>query len=300
MKIKIYSKISDFHFEEAIVAADAQDTDSILEVANEAIDRALYDDISDCFSEIPLSKKSQGFFPDPYSIGTELCNQLTKCIETKLGNKLCVDVIDDKLNMEAVESIDVSEMLNHQFDNEKHYIYVGKIVLIMLTNFLLNGVWMYGLRRCDGTILIDAHDWPAPVYDGQSYTWHDSQGFLKPVIWFGIKNQSPIECWTLDKSPRIFELLKVNGNHIEDSVTEVERWNTFWFNSYGVLDWDTLFDKDGDCYIIWMFYECGMDEPEDEFYAVRDTCPIKLDEKDRSESLIRKIDELFISKQVLT
>ena len=25
--------------------------------------------------------------------------------------------------------------------------------------------------------------------------------------------------------------------------------------------------------------ECGMDEPEDEFHAVRDFCPIKLDKK---------------------
>jgi len=59
-----------------------------------------------------------------------------------------------------------------------------------------------------------------------------------------------------------------------------------------------LFDDNGDCYITWMFYECGMDEPEDEFYAVRDSCLIKLDENDRSVSMIRKIDEFFCQQNV--
>jgi len=239
-----------------------------------------------------------GYFPDLESISEELCKQLIKCIESKLGKKLYIDVIDDNEITIAKEAIDTAKTLNDEFEREQGYIYVGKIVLIMLKNFLINGVWQYGLRRGNGTILTDIHDWPKPESDGNSYTWHDSHGFLKPVIWFGIKNQSPIECWTIDKSPRNFELLKVNGNYNEDSVTEVERWNTFWFSSYGVLDWDRLFDNDGYCYIVWMFYECGMDEPDDEFYSVRDSCPIKLDEKDRSDSLIRKIDDFFVSKML--
>lgn len=298
MKIKIYSKMSDFYIEEAIDAADAED--AILEVANEAIDNALVDDISDCFDEIPLSKESKGFFPDLESISEELCKQFTQCIESKLGKRLFIDVIDDNEITTATETIDIANTLSGQFECEQGYIYVGKLALIQLNNFLINGIWNYGLRCEDGRILTDVLDWPKPVSDRDSYTWHDSQGFLEPIIWFGLKNQSPIECWTLDKSPRNLELLKVNGNHDEDSVTEVERWNTFWFNSYGILDWDTLFNDKGYSYIIWMFYECGMEEPEDEFYAVRDSSPIKLDEKDRSDSLIRKIDELFISKQVLT
>ena len=298
MKIKIYSTVSEFSAEEMVDVADAKDTDSILEVAMEILDSALVDYISDCFDEIPLSKKSMGFFPDPESIGEELRKQLTKCIESKLGNKLFIDVIDNSEITIATEAIDTAKTLNDEFEREQGYIYVGKIVLIMLKNFLINGVWQYGLRRGDGTILTDIHDWPKPESDGNSYTWHDSQGFLEPIIWFGIKNQSPIECWTIDKSPRNFELLKVNGIYNEDSVTEVERWNTFWFSSYGVLDWDRLFDNDGYCYIVWMFYECGMEEPEDEFYAVRDSCPIKLDGNDGSESMIRKIDEFFITTQL--
>ena len=298
MKMIIHSSVSDFSAEEMIDVADAKDTDSIIEVAKEILDSAMADDISDCFDEIPLSKENVGFFPDPELIGEELCKQLSKCLESKLGKKLHIDVIDDNEITIATEAIDTAKTLNDEFEREQGYIYVGKIVLIMLKNFLINGVWQYGLRRGNGTILTDIHDWPKPESDGNSYTWHDSHGFLKPVIWFGIKNQSPIECWTIDKSPRNFELLKVNGNYNEDSVTEVERWNTFWFSSYGVLDWDRLFDNDGYCYIVWMFYECGMEEPEDEFYAVRDSCPIKLDGNDGSESMIRKIDEFFITTQL--
>jgi len=243
-------------------------------------------------------KESMGYFPDLESISEELCKQLIKCIESKLGKKLYIDVIDDNEITIAKEAIDIAKILNDEFEREQGYIYVGKIVLIMLKNYLINGVWNYGLKREDGTILTEVLDWPKPVNDGNSYTWHDSQGFLEPIIWFGIKNQCPIECWTLDKSPRNFELLKVYANHNDDSATEVERWNTFWFGTFWTLDWDVLFDDNGDCYITWMFYECGMDEPEDEFYAVRDSCLIKLDENDRSVSLIRKIDEFFCQQNV--
>lgn len=65
MKIKIHSTESEFSAEEMVDVADAKDTDSIIEVAMEILDSALVDYISDCFDEIPLSKKSRGFFPDP-------------------------------------------------------------------------------------------------------------------------------------------------------------------------------------------------------------------------------------------
>ncbi|MDD2228732.1 MAG: hypothetical protein PHY48_04900 [Candidatus Cloacimonetes bacterium] len=297
MKIRIYSKISDFSVEELIDAADAKDSDSILEAANEAFVYAFDDDISDCFSKIPLSKESQGFFPDPGSIGEELCKQLSRCLEYRLGGKLYIDVINDSEAKIAIETINTTKILIGRFDREEFFIYVGRIVLTMLKNFLINGVWNYGLRRDDGTILTDTHNWPKPVNDGQRYTWHDSQGFLEPIIWFGMENQSPIECWTLDKSTKRFDALEVYANrNVESSI--MERWSIFWFSAFRILDWDALFNYEGDIFQIWMFDEYVWDEPEEEFYAVRDSCPIKLDANDRSEGLISKIDELFVSKML--
>ena len=63
MKMKIHSTVSDFSVEELIDAADANDTVSIIEVANEALDSAIVDDISECFDEIPMSKREYGLFP---------------------------------------------------------------------------------------------------------------------------------------------------------------------------------------------------------------------------------------------
>jgi|LSQX01.3.fsa_nt_gb hypothetical protein len=300
MKMKIHSKVSDFSIAELFDAVDVNDTDSIMETAIEALDDAFFDDINGCFDEIPMSKKSRGFFPDPNSIEEELCKQLIKCMKSKLGKKLYIDVVDDNEITIAAEAIDTEKILNNKFEYEYGYIYVGKIVLIMLKNFLINGVWNYGLKREDGTILTDVLDWPKPVSNGNSYTWQDSLGFLEPIIWFGIKNQNPIECWTLDRSHSTYELLKGYANHRVDSEIEVERWSRFWFYSFDILDWDTLFDNNGYCYIMWMFFEWDMDEPEVEFYGVRDSCPIKLDKEATSDSMIRKIDELFINKQVLT
>lgn len=65
MKIKIHSTESEFSAEEMVDVADAKDTDSIIEVAMEILDSALVDCISDCFDEIPLSKKSRAFSQIP-------------------------------------------------------------------------------------------------------------------------------------------------------------------------------------------------------------------------------------------
>ena len=85
-----------------------------------------------------------GYFPDLESISEELCKQLIKCIESKLGKKLYIDVIDDNEITIAKEAIDIAKILNDEFEREQGYIYVGKIVLIMLKNYLINGVWNYG------------------------------------------------------------------------------------------------------------------------------------------------------------
>lgn len=62
MKIKIHSTESEFSAEEMVNVVD-QKTLTQLSVAMEILDSALVDYISDCFDEIPLSKKSRGFFP---------------------------------------------------------------------------------------------------------------------------------------------------------------------------------------------------------------------------------------------
>jgi len=40
-----------------------------------------------------------------------------------------------------------------------------------------------------------------------------------------------------------------------------------------------------------------MDEPSEEFYAVRDSCPIDLSENDTATEILRKIDQFFANKK---
>lgn len=200
--------------------------------------------------------------------------------------------------MVSNKAIDVfSEIIENREDTEQGTIDVGQVIIVMLTNFLTEGIWQYGLQRDDGTILTDISQWPKHKTDGINIIWEDQNGFLEPIIWFGLKNESPMECWTLDKSPEKFELLEVYDNPYSHKTRLVERWRLFWFSSFWSLDWNALFDNSGYAHITWMFAECGMDEPVEEFNAVRDSCPIELDKNDTSENIICKLERLLVDKQ---
>jgi hypothetical protein len=169
----------------------------------------------------------------------------------------------------------------------------GSVIIRMLTAFLNGGIWQFGLRKADGCVVSDALQWPEPTTDGISVSWTRPDGALSPIIWFGMKGDDPIDCWSITLSPKMFEKLSQYENPYASERRLIERWKSFWFCSFWAFDWDSLFDNNGEYYIIWMFAECGMDEPEDELDRVRKSCPIELDVADTSEVLTKKINSLF-------
>ncbi len=292
MKCYLYSNESSFIFGEELDSLQDPDIDSIEAFFSDAI--------SDCIFSSALSEKSQGFFPDPWEIETELFRQARICLEHDYGTKIFAKVIDDDGVTISNKAIELGEIIENRRDREQGTIDSGQVIIAMLTNFLEEGIWQYGLQRDDGTILIDICEWPKHASDGRGFVWQDSNGLLEPIIWFGLKNGSQIECWALDKSPKTFEFLEVYENPYVGNTRPVERWHLFWFCSFWTLDWNALFDNNGDAHITWMFAECGMDEPSDEFNAVRDSCPIELAENDTAADVIRKIDRFFVEKQKQT
>jgi hypothetical protein len=181
--------------------------------------------------------------------------------------------------------------------DENGIVQSGKMILIMLENFLNEGIWQYGLQRADGTILQDISSLPQCTREGAGAGWYDGSDELHPILWFGLKDESPIECWALDKSPGRFEMLEVWPTSCSKNTVYVERWHWFWFNSFLGFDWDALFNNNGNRHLVWMFWECGMEEPVDALDSVRNSCPIDLDEADTAATIIDKIDSFFLGKQ---
>jgi hypothetical protein len=291
MKYYIYSNELGFEFEEEVDSLEFSDIEDF-------VNEFFSDEIEDAIHSTTLSEKSQGFFPDTREIETELFNEVRMLLEQRFGGKIFGKELDDNGVIASNQAIDAfSELINDREEREQGIVDTGALVIAMLTNFLNEGIWQYGLQRDDGTILTDISQCPKHTTDGTDVIWQDSDGLLEPIIWFGLKNEDPIECWTLDKSPEKFELLKLYDNPYATETRLVERWHNFWFCTFWNLDWNALFDNNGNTHITWMFAECGMDEPVEEFNAVRDSCPIQLDENDTYENIIRKIEQLLIDKQ---
>lgn len=291
MKCYLYSNDPSFKFEEEVDSLEFSDIESVVE-------GVFSDEINDCIFSGALLEKSQGFFPDPWEIAAELFDCARTRLEQRFGGKIFGKVIDDNGLIISNEAIDVfGEIIESRENREQGTIDSGKVIIGMLTEFLKEGVWQFGLQRGDKEILTEISQWPKYTADGRDAIWQDGNGLLEPVIWFGLKNESPIECWTLDRSPKKFELLEVYENPYSRTTRAVERWHLFWFSSFWALDWNALFDNNGNTHITWMFAECGMDEPTEEFNTVRDSCPIELDGNDTATSIIGKIDRLFVDKQ---
>jgi len=289
MKHILYSTESDFLVEEKLDSFPDQDI--------RRIEDLIADEITDCLFSTSLSDKSQGFFPNTSEILMELFSLAEEALENIFGSVLLSKVIDDDGATIYEETFKLKEILENRRDREQGIVDSGKVILSMLTNFLKKGIWQIGLQRDDGIILTDISKYPQPIKNLNRYIWQDSTGLYEPIIWFGLKNENPDECWTLDRSLKNFDVLDIYENPYTQKITQIKRWNNFWFCSFWTLDWNSLFNYKGDEYIVWMFNECGMDEPIEEFNNVRDSCPINLDENDSLENVIHKIEDLFIMKQ---
>lgn len=293
MKYVIYSNVPGIEFEGQVDSLEYCDViDFIQEYFSDEIAEAIGG------SHNPVLRKAQGIFENTEEIDAELYAYAKSYLQRLFGGSVFVKSIGDDDTVVSSQAFDIaSKAIEYRQGCEQSYIDVGAAIIAMLGNFLRAGSWQFGLRRQDGTILTDPSQWPVPAAAPGSVIWQERAEPLEPLIWFGLQDEPPIECWTLDRSPAQFKQSAVYDNPYAIATRLVEHWKQFWFCRFWALDWNALFRNGGDAYIIWMFAECGMEEPVDEFLAVRQSCPIALREEDSSEALIRKIEAFFVEKQ---
>ncbi len=272
------------------------DLDDVEEALADLFDDAIYANV-DAEQGWPC-----GYFPDPNKILSAVYSSVRKRLHERFASlSVCVRTIETDGCITGTSPLDSVALIDRAVDapedSEKGYIGTGSVIIRMLTQFLNRGIWQYGLRNGQGDVLCDVWQWPKPNMDGGIPSWRGPTGLLlSPVIWFGLENESPIECWSLSLDPKQFEKLNLYEYPCSTAPRPVERWQSFWFCTFWCFDWNALFENRGCAYSTWMFAECGMAEPADELNRVRQACPITLDDADTGEALTEKINEFFVSR----
>lgn len=227
-----------------------------------------------------------------YGIPYDKLDEVYDAIQNKFANQklLIFEKMPDGFHRDKGE-ISLADIYVNLFrdriESERGTIDGAQLALDMMSNFLQNGSWHFGLKTIDGQILEDIGEWPDyPLNKEGAIHWIKDDHELVPIIWFGMKGQAPIDCWTLCDSPQIKNCKSYLG--AEDTIIHQENWKHFWFCEFWTMDWNVLWDND-EAAIIWAFSECGMDEPTEDFYKVRKDCPIELLQEDSTEVMLNKI-----------
>ena len=116
MKCYLYSNDPSFEFEEEVDSLEFSDIESF-------VDDFFSDEIYDCIFLGALSKKSQGFFPDPWEIETELFSQTRTRMEQRFGGTIFGKLIDDNGVMISNKAIDVNIAIMRVFVRLSEYLY---------------------------------------------------------------------------------------------------------------------------------------------------------------------------------
>lgn len=241
---------------------------------------ALSDEVDNLFTI--NDPPARGDFRDIGLISTEL----RESVRSRLGDVVGNYTLSCRDNGSV---IGLCSILNKIIESRESDIDVGFYVLSMLRKFLIRGCWHYGLMNRDGVVLEDKSKWPKPKIDPDGVRWIVNEEELNAVIWFGLDGETPIEYWSIDKRDKRFARMPYCEG------CDVEFWKSCWFNHFWTFDWNVLTDNN-EGLIIWMFAECGMDEPVVEFEQVKTACPITLDENDSRTILSRKIDDFFLEE----
>lgn len=224
-----------------------------------------------------IGREPQGLFRYPEIICDKLYSRCDQLVQEKIIGKLCVNVWEDGW-LKSSEPISLPERLYDLGRNcEVSAIETGATVLLRLEEFLKKGVWQIGFK-CEDVLITDIVSFPNCVKDKNGrIEWINELGRLcEPIIWFGLPDKDPEEVWSLS--------LHINFD-----------WRSFWFNDFWQLDWNALFGGYDNYYTVWMFCECGMEEPIDDFERVKSSCPIQFNVKDTDEQLSRKIQDYLLS-----
>lgn len=179
----------------------------------------------------------------------------------------------------------VVDLVEQQRSDENYCIQGGGLAICMMTDFLRQGSWQHGVQLPSGEVVRETGG--LALKDG---AWQLNGESVVPIIWFGLDGEAPIEVWTLSRSPRLLRSDRYDGR---------AAWLDFWFNDDYCMDWDAMFDgfHSDTCnyFTIWMFCECGMSEPKEDFFNVRDSCPINLCVNDTNQQFTEKIDAYFLN-----
>jgi len=271
----------------------------------EDISEAISDIFTDWF-ETELQKEGDipcGFFPAPAEISSRVYEDIRQRMHQKFSTiSVYSKSFTDDGHISRSEQLDIvsviDRLIEEREESEQCYCDVGAVIIRMLKTFLNDGIWQFGLYSQGEKVLLEPSEWPESKTFGSSTIWLHSEKEFSPIIWFGLEGKAPIECWSISMDAKMFELLDYLETPYSSQRHYIERWKAFWFCSFWCFDWNALFNDSGDCYITWMFAECEMNEPEDEFDRVLKSCPIELDSTDTNEALRRKIVALFQNRNL--
>jgi hypothetical protein len=201
-------------------------------------------------------------------------------IEYYLDGRIFEPEIELDIN-QVVRSIIAEHLEDRRNDNQSD-VDIGIIILKSLELFYSKGQWNEGFVRDDGAIITQKEKWPKHQInkEGQSQ-WRDCTHCYTPIIWFGMKDEAPIQYWTLGG------LLNQKETDAESDWTE-DSWKDMWFDFDG--RWNYLLDYD-DAIYTWLFWELCEEEPDID--TIIETCPVELLESDTTKGLYDKIEEHF-------
>lgn len=223
-----------------------------------------------------IGRRPLGIFTHPEEIGEELFRLFDEYVEKNIKDNLFYEEIEEPrfwtIKREKIDLPDKLYFFNR--DAEGHGIETGDVIIRMVREFMQRGFWHFGFKN-SSRYIVDVQDFPTMVTDEYNRPcWIDSVNMkCEPVLWFGLEAQNPIGIWT------------IGCNSDENG------WKSFWFNSFWQMDWNALFGGFDDYYTVWMFAECGMEEPSEDFFRVRSECPIILSGEDSDADLQTKIVE---------
>ena len=245
----------------------------------------------------PLGQKAMGFFPDPYAVGDEMYSNAKKMIKDKYGSiKInCISLRNDQIFKSKKEMLSfyLLRLLDLRYSSYMLAVDTGEMILHLLKNFLKRGHWFYQMRLVEeskiGMFLNDkGNEESLKKYLKES---HATKLINTPTIWFGLEGEPSIDCWTLTTDSKLFK--RVDVCYREGKMEHVEAWKLFWFNSFWILDWNTILNNKGESLTTWMFAEYDVVEPVKEFEHVRNSCPIMLNENISSETLLENLSRFF-------
>jgi len=286
LRIEIHSSDRSYSVEKRIDNSTEIKTPFIREIIEDCVsnDYDFDDEESAAIDKYPVIPK--GYYDDKSELSGDVYKTAIAAlpsvvtpfeVEYYLDGKIIEPEIELDIN-QVVRSIIAEHLEDRKNDNQSD-IDVGMIILKSLELFYSKGQWNEGFVRDDGIIISQKEKWPKHTIniEGRS-RWKDGTYCYTPIIWFGMKDESPIQYWTLGG------LLNQKETDTASGWTE-DSWKEMWFD----FDkrWAFLLDNN-DAMYTWLFWECAEQEPDID--SIIAACPVKLLKSDSTKELYTKIE----------